>query len=75
LSSTKRELLLFEATKTHTERSGMGYLTFFGSLLFVFGPPLALFVLVIAKSNQLIILAIGRFVFCTMTFEYIPPDY
>jgi hypothetical protein len=53
----------------------MGYLTFFGSLLFVFGPPLALFVLVIAKSNQLIILAIGRFVFCTMTFEYIPPDY
>lgn len=40
--------------------SKMTYVTFLSALLIVFGPPLALYILVIARSSQLIILSIGR---------------
>lgn len=40
----------------------MGYLTFAGSAFIAFGPSLAIFVLHIARSSQLILLSIGRWV-------------
>jgi hypothetical protein len=47
----------------------MTYVTLLSCLLIVFGPPLALYVLVIAQSSQLIILSIGRHEFNNPTLS------
>jgi len=61
--ATLRKLLYFIAVH-HIFVSGlkdyiMTYVVFFGSLFVAFGPALALFLLVITRNNQLIILTIG----------------
>lgn len=46
--------------------SYMTYVLFFGSLFVSFSPALALFLLVISRSNQLIILTIGGYISQTL---------